>query len=104
MQSKLRSFIFDALKHPKFIELKIDKINGNIKKPDKNYFEQFFDYIGTRLQAYKSLNSLSYFDENVTNEIYEIIPDTSIEDLKIKYSAVATDLLSGEELILQKEI
>src|SRR3990172_3445302 len=99
---QVEEFIFDAIKHPKFIELGIDKLSGNNKKPDKNYFEQFFDYVGTRLQALKKLSRLSYFDENATNEIYEIIPDIPVEDLKIKYSAIATDLLSGEEINFTK--
>jgi NTE family protein len=99
---QVEEFICDAIKHPKFIELGIDKLSENSKKPDKNYFEQFFDYIGTRLQALKTLNRFSYFDENVTNEIYKIIPDTQIEKLKIKFSAIATDLLSGEEINFTK--
>ena len=99
---QVEKFIYDAIKHPKFIELGIDKLSENKKKPDKNYFEQFFDYIGIRLKALKTLNRFSYFDENVTNEIYKIIPDTPIEKLKIKFSAIATDLLSGEEINFTK--
>lgn len=95
---QVEDFIYRAIKHPKFIELGIDKLNDNNKKPDKSYFEQFFDYIGTRVQALKALNRLSYFDEKVTEEIYQIIPDIPIENLKIKFSAIATDLLSGEEI------
>jgi NTE family protein len=95
---KVEGFVFDAINHPKFIELGIDKMNENNEKPDKNYFEQFFDYIGKRLQAIRSLNRLSYFDEDVTNEIYEIIPDVPVENFKIKFSAIATDLITGQEI------
>ncbi|MEW6004835.1 MAG: patatin-like phospholipase family protein [Stygiobacter sp.] len=95
---EVEDFIYKAINHPKFIELGTDKLKENNKKPDKNYFEQFYDYVGTRIQALKALNRLSYFDEELTNEIYQMIPDTLIENLKIKYSAIATDLLSGEEV------
>ncbi len=94
---EVEDFIYKAIKHPKFVELETDKLKGN-NKPDKNYFEQFYDYVGTRIQALKALNRLSYFDEELTKEIYQIIPDTPIENFKIKYSAIATDLLSGEEV------
>ncbi len=94
---QVEDFIFKAIKHPKFVELGTDKLKGN-NKPDKSYFEQFFDYIGTRVQALKALNRLSYFDEELTNEIYQIIPDVPIENFKIKFSAIATELLSGEEI------
>jgi len=99
---QVEEFILDAIKHPKFIELGIDKLKENNKKPDKNYFAQFFDYIGTRILALKALNRLSYFDEKVTEEIYQIIPDTPIENFKIKFSAIATDLLTGEEINFTK--
>jgi NTE family protein len=93
----VEDFIHDAIKHPKFIELGNDKLKTN-NQLGKSYFEQFFDYIGKRVQALKSLSTLSYFDEDWTNEIYEIIPDVPIENFKIKFSAIATDLLSGEEI------
>lgn len=95
-------FIRDLIEHPKFIELGIDRLNKKIKKPDKNYFEQFIDYIEVRFQALKSLNSHSYFDEEATKEIYTIFPDVQIENLQIKFSAIATDLLSGEEINFTK--
>lgn len=50
----------------------------------------------------KSLNSLSYFDEESTKKIYQIFPDVPIENLQIKFSAIATDLLSGEEINFTK--
>ena len=98
---KVEEFIFEAIKHPKFIELGIDKLSEN-SKPDKNYFDQFVDYVGTRLQVLKALNKLSYFAEDLTEEIYQIIPDTPIENLKIKFSAIATDLISGQEINFTK--
>jgi len=99
---KVEEFVFNAINHPKFIELGIEKLSGDNKRPDKNYFEQFFDYVGTRLQAVKTLNRLSYFNENITDEIYKVFPDTPVENLKIKYSAIATDLISGEEINFTK--
>lgn len=94
---QVEDFILDIINHPKFLELEIDKLSEN-HKPDKNYFEQFFDYIGTRVQALRALNRLSYFDEELTDEMYSVIPDVPVEKFKIKFSAIATDLISGEEI------
>jgi NTE family protein len=95
---RVEEIILNVINLPKFVNLGIEKLSDNLKKHDKNYFEQFFDYVNTRLQVLKSLDRLSYFDEELTREIYEIIPDQPIEDLKIKFSAIATDLLSGDEI------
>jgi len=94
----VEEFVLDAMKHPKFRELGIEKLNESTKKIDKNYFNKFLDYIELRLQAIKSLTSLSYFDEETTNEIYDILPDVKLENLKIKFSAISTDLITGEEI------
>jgi NTE family protein len=97
---QVEKFMLGAIKNPKFIIHK--KINNKDKRQDKNFFKQFFDYIEMRLQALKSLSRLSYFDDASTKKIYELIPDVTIESLKIKYSAVATDLLSGDEINFTK--
>jgi NTE family protein len=99
---RVEEIILNVINLPKFVNLGIEKLSDNSRKLDKNYFEQFFDYIDTRLQVLKSLDRLSYFDKEVTKEIYDIIPDPPIENLKIKFSAIATDLLSGEEINFTK--
>lgn len=95
---QVEEFILGIINHPKFIELGIEKLGDNNSKIDKNYFEQLYDYIGKRIQALKALNRLSYFDDELTDEMYKVIPDVPIENFKIKFSAIATDLLSGEEI------
>lgn len=95
---QVEDFILEIINHPKFIELGIENLSENNNKPDKNYFEQFYDYIGKRVKALKALNRLSYFDEQLTDEIYKIIPDVPIENFNIKFSAIATDLLTGGEI------
>ncbi|WP_337866226.1 patatin-like phospholipase family protein [Ignavibacterium sp.] len=95
---QVEEFILGIINHPKFIELGIEKLSENNSKIDKNYFEQFYDYVGKRIQALKALNRLSYFDDELTDEMYKVIPDVPIENFKIRFSAIATDLLSGEEI------
>jgi len=94
----VEEFILNAMKHPKFRELGFEKLNENSKNADKNYFNKFLDYIELRLQAIKSLTTLSYFDGETTKEIYDILPDISLDNLKIKFSAISTDLITGEEI------
>jgi len=79
-------------------KLGLDSLKENKDGSPKSSFEQFFDLIEVRLQAIKALGSTSYFDEEVTKEIFQIIPDALIEDLPIPFSAIATDLISGNEI------
>jgi len=95
---QVEKHILQAIQSPKYKKFRISSLSETDKKEDKNYFEQFFDYIEIRLAAIKSLGRRSYFDEETTRELFEIIPDVLIEDLKINFSAIATDLISGEEI------
>ncbi len=95
---EVEKFIFDTIKDPKFKRLDIDALSMNAVQPAKNYFERFIEYFDEKYQAVKALGRLSYFDEEVIEDIYSMIPDVPIESLKIKFSSIATDLFSGEEI------
>lgn len=99
---EVESFIISALSDPKFIGLGIDRFSAIGREASRGYFDQFMDYIGSRLQAIKSIHTLSYFDTDETNTMYGIIPDAPIESLSIKFSAIATDLRSGSEIHFTK--
>lgn len=98
----LEQFITNIIKDPKFLDLGFDKFRRMKIYSDKNYFEKITDFIESRVQAFKVLTTLSYFEEDETNKMFEIIPSVTLSELKIKFSAIATDLISGEEIHLSK--
>lgn len=98
----LEQFITNIIKDPKFLDLGFDKFRRMKIYSDKNYFEKITDFIESRVQAFKVLTTLSYFEENETNKMFEIIPNVTLSELKIKFSAIATDLISGEEIHLSE--
>ncbi len=99
---KVEEFILQAIKDPRFAKLNIESLNDNIKSINKTSLEKFSEYIKARIHAINTIGRLSYFDSNVADDIYNAIPDIQIEDLKISFSAVATDLSSGEEINFTK--
>jgi len=90
-------FVRNVLKSPSFKEFGKKSV-ASYQKTEKNYFEQFFDLIAMRLKAASSLDRVSYFDEDETDELFDMIPDVPIEDLSLKFLAIATDLISGQEV------
>ncbi len=94
--------VYTALKSPLVEKLGLDALNEDESASRKSYFEQFFDFIEIRLHAIKALGRTSYFSEETTKKIFEIIPDVPIEDLPIPFSAIATDLVSGNEINFYK--
>jgi hypothetical protein len=87
--SEVEEFVFDTISSEKYKQLGIDKLSAKQDSFSK-YYEQFFDFVGTSIQNIKAVNRNSYFDEELTDEIFDYIPDVDIETLKIKFFAVAT--------------
>jgi NTE family protein len=84
-------------------ELGIEDINNSKKNDelliwDDNFWESFVSFFRFRFNILKTLRKPSYFDEAITAKIFKLIPDVKIESLKIPFSAIATDLISGKEI------
>ncbi|MCK5087482.1 MAG: patatin-like phospholipase family protein [Melioribacteraceae bacterium] len=95
---KVEEFLMGFISNPDFEKLGINELSKKGNQVNKSFFNQFFDYINIRLRAIKTLSNPSYFEEKVTDKIFDILPDVPIENLKINFSAIATDLISGEEI------
>ncbi len=96
---KLEKFFMDFINNIDFDELGINELNEH-KHNTSGLFDNISKYLKIRYNLYKSLNRLSFFTEDITDKIFSRLPDIPIEQLKIKFSAIATDLISGEEINL----
>lgn len=95
---KVESLVLDMIENTDFKKLGFDLLQEKKKNDEISLFDNFSDYVKVRYQLFKSLNRLSYFEEEVAERLFAFIPDIKLEELKIKFSAIATDLLSGEEI------
>lgn len=95
---KVEEFILTAIKDPAFAKLDIESLNDKNRTINKYSLEKLSGFVKSRLHAINALGKLSYFDSNAADEIYNSIPDVPVESLRIPFSAVATDLNSGEEI------
>ncbi len=95
---QVEEFILDAMKNPEFARLDIESLSDNMQSINKSSLEKLGEYIKTRIHAISAFGRLSYFDSGAADDIYNAIPDIPVENLKIPFSAVATDLISGEEI------
>ncbi len=68
------------------------------EKKDTSFWDSFINEMKFRLNVVRSLQELSLISEENATKIFEIIPDTEISALTPKYSAIATDLISGLEI------
>jgi len=94
---KVENFLMDFLTKSEFKELGISNLSDDAET-DKGYIEEFFEYVSTRVKAIRTLTNPSYFGEEITEKIFSFIPDVPIEEFEIKFSAIATDIISGQEI------
>ncbi len=67
-------------------------------KNDLSFWDSFVTQIKFRFNVLRSLKDISLIHQEHTEKIFQIIPDVDFSALKIKFSAIATDLISGEEI------
>ncbi len=73
-----------------------------IRLPKEFDFEDVLAYFKMQFSLLKVFNKPYYFDPELVEELYAMLPDVAIEKLPIRFGAVATDLLSAQEILFQK--
>ncbi len=92
---KVENVMLEAIDKVNLEELGIPQDNG---KKDASFWDSFVNELKFRYNVVRSLQDLSLIHEESAKKIFEIIPDIDIKELKIKFSAIATDLISGCEV------
>lgn len=100
--NKVESIVLDLIQNTDFKKLGFDLLKEKKNNDELSLMDSFSDYVKMRYQLFKSLNRLSYFEEEVAINLFKFLPVINIEDLSIKYSAISTDLLSGDEINFKK--
>lgn len=70
--------------------------------PQEFDFEDVLAYVKLQLSLIKVFNKPYFFDPQLVDDLYNLLPDPQIEDLSIRFGAVATDLISAREILFQK--
>ncbi|RMH62848.1 MAG: patatin [Calditrichaeota bacterium] len=71
----------------------------------KSMTEQLFDYINSIRRYFsmlKTLNQQAIYTTEDVNKIFKDFPDAAIKDLDVRFATIATDLISGREIVLDE--
>ncbi len=99
---EMETFILDVIQNTDFKKLGLSDVKNSKADNEDSYFDALFDFVKIRYKALKSLSQLSFFDEETADSIFNVFPDVPIEKFKIKYSAIATNLITGEETLFDR--
>ena len=95
--------IVEFLKTTDTINQKIYKIVMESEKEPVNFVENIMQFIRKGIIYGKALTSKSMVPDEIFNKVFDsLVPDVNIEDLKIPFGAIVTEITEGEELMVTK--
>jgi len=97
----VEDFVNHSIKQPLFDDI-YERSSHLFDDLNHERREHFFTYLKTRLSLLKVINHNAFLDAETVDEIFKSLTDTPIEDLPVRFSAIATDLLSGQEIVIDK--
>ena len=95
-------FIYDIITGPAFGALEV-KIFSPETVDDKNRdIEYYLNSAKKYFSLIKTINKPAVYDQDTVDAIMEPFADKPIEDLPIRFACIATDLISGREIVINE--
>lgn len=100
----VEAFVYNFIERPCFQKLDMNEFAAFEDKTSQNGWGNLITKMKISLSFLKTFTNSAIFGEEITEEIFAPFADFDdppIELLRIKFSAVATDLLSGKEIVIK---
>ncbi len=94
--------IRDILDSPAVKELDLQSFANEEKDKSAWNMSYYINNLKNYFSLFKTLGKRSMFDQKQVEAIFESYPDIAIEQLPLRFSCIATDLISGREIVLQE--
>ncbi len=100
----LYELAFKFIENPFFKQFNFDDF-ASLGDHGEDFSEKVFFMLAklkAGLSLFKTLAKNSIYDEKLVCKVYSLFPDKKMEKLEIPFIAVATDLITGDEVVLNK--
>lgn len=95
---KVESFIGDLIKQQVFKELDLRIFIS----PEQGAFNHPLLRLKKIYTLIRTLKTRSIYSPEIIERIYEHFPDVKIEELSLPFATIATDLISGREIVINR--
>jgi NTE family protein len=87
---------------PMYDELNI-QLFASMDRSDRHFFfEGRLHNLKMYFSLLKTIRTPSVFSAEAVDKIFSLYPDTDLSSLKIKFATIATDLISGREIVIDE--
>lgn len=100
--SKTEKFIRNLIESPAFKKLDIQIFSTVNHDQTTQHLDYYLNNLKKYFSLLKTVNRTAIYDEKMVNEIFKIYPEINIEDLPMRFACIATDLISGQEIVLNE--
>ncbi len=98
----VEDFIYNLIKRPVFNELDMEVFDSTEHSGAIHQLNQYLNNLKMYFSLLKTLKAQSIYDEDLVAKIFEPFPDKPIEALPIPFATIATDLISGREIVISE--
>lgn len=101
--AKITREVVRFIKSPEFKESKIHSLRRNEEQGDSGFLDQFSGYIKKAQVLSSTVTRQSFLDSHDVREYFSrFVDDRDIQSLNIPFCAVATDIRTGTEVLIDK--
>ncbi len=100
--SKVESFIREFINQDVFKDLDIEVFTSVEPTSITQHLQTYLNNIKKYFNMMRTLNEPSIYDTETVNAIFEMYPDVPIESLPVHFATIATDLISGREIVINQ--
>ncbi len=99
---KVEHFTYDLIRRPIFKELNLEIFSSMDHERSIKHLNDYLNNLKMYFSLLRTINTVSIYDKELINKIFDPYPDGLIEELPIKFATIATDLISGREIVLNE--
>lgn len=85
-----------------FKELDIQMFSSDAQEGGIKQLDYYLNNLKKYFSLFKSINQVAVYDEKLVKKIFEFYPEADIEKLPIRFACIATDLISGREIVINE--
>jgi len=98
----VEQYIRKMISDPVFKELNIGLFTAMNRDNRHILFEDSLHNLKMYFSLLKTIRTPSIFNAETVEKIFNLFPDVELDSLKIKFATIATDLISGREIVINE--
>ncbi len=99
---KTEQFIRNLINSPTIKKLNLESFSNVEYRNPTTHLNYYLNTLKRYFSMLKTMGKTSIYDEALISELFKLFPDAPIENLPVRFACIATDLISGREIVINE--